>query len=122
MLGKTSARREAGVAQGDPKPVDLTDESFPSFVKDNPVAVVDFGAPWCMPCRKVSKMMDEMARNYAGRVAFGKLNVAENRRMAAQYGIMSIPTLLVFKNGRLVDRIVGAMPRQSLEPRITGYL
>jgi len=70
----------------------------------------------------VAPVVEELARDYAGKILFGKLNVDENRRTAMQYQIMSIPTLLVFKNGKLVDRIIGAMPKQMLEPKITRYL
>ena len=70
----------------------------------------------------VAPVIEEMARDYAGRILFAKLNVDENREVATQYQIMSIPTLLVFKNGKLVDRIVGAMPGQMLEPKVTRYL
>jgi thioredoxin 1 len=104
------------------KPRDLTDATFTSFVKENAMAVVDVWAPWCGPCRFVSPVVEELARDYAGKIAFGKLNVDQNQRVATQYGIVSIPTILVFKNGKLVDQIVGAMPRQRLEPRITRYL
>ena len=104
------------------KPRDLTDVIFTSFVKENAMAVVDVWAPWCGPCRFVSPVVEELARDYAGKIAFGKLNVDQNQRVATQYGIVSIPTILVFKNGKLVDQIVGAMPRQRLEPRITRYL
>jgi thioredoxin 1 len=104
------------------KPIDLTDTTFTNFVKENAVAVVDCWAPWCGPCRLVSPVIEELARDYAGRVAFGKLNVDQNPILANKYGIMSIPTLLVFKNGILIDRIIGAMPRQRLEPRITRHL
>lgn len=101
---------------------DLNDVIFTSFVKENAMAVVDVWAPWCGPCRFVSPIVEELARDYAGKIAFGKLNVDQNQRVATQYGIMSIPTILVFKNGKLVDQIVGAMPRQRLEPRITRHL
>jgi thioredoxin 1 len=104
------------------KPCDLTDATFTKFVKDNPMVVVDVWAPWCGPCRFVSPVVEEIARDYAGRISFGKLNVDQNRRIAAQYGIMSIPTLLVFKNGQLVDRIIGAMSRERLEPMITRHM
>jgi thioredoxin 1 len=70
----------------------------------------------------VAPVIKELARDYAGKILFGKLNVDENPEVSAQYQIMSIPTLLVFKNGKLVDKIVGAMPRQMLEPKITRYL
>ena len=104
------------------KPLDLTDATFKKFTEDNSLVVVDCWAPWCGPCRFVSPVVEELARDYAGRIVFGKLNVDQNNRVATQYGIMSIPTLLVFKNGKLLDQIVGAMPRQRLEPRITRHL
>ncbi|MCW4036875.1 MAG: thioredoxin [Candidatus Bathyarchaeota archaeon] len=103
-------------------PVDLTDGTFGDFVQGNPFVVVDCWAPWCGPCRMVSPVVEELARDYAGRIIFGKLNVDENRGVAGRFGVMSIPTLLVFKGGRLVDRIVGAMPRRALEPKITRHL
>jgi len=104
------------------KPVDLTDASFTGAVQNHSLVVVDCWAPWCGPCRYVSPIVEEIARDYGGKIFFGKLNVDENRRVAMQYNIMSIPTLLVFKNGRLVDQIIGAMPRGMLEPKITRYL
>ena len=104
------------------KPVEVTDASFEETIQNHPLAVVDCWAPWCAPCNIVAPIIEELARDYAGRILFGKLNVDENRRVAMQYQIMGIPTLLVFKNGKLVDRIVGAMPRQVLEGKITRYL
>jgi len=104
------------------RPVEVTDATFAETVRNNPLVVVDCWAPWCAPCRMVAPVIEELARDYAGKILFGKLNVDENPSVAMQYQIMSIPTLLVFKNGRLVDRIVGAMPRQMLEPKITRYL
>ena len=104
------------------KPVDLTDETFAETVRSNPLVIVDCWAPWCAPCRMVAPIIEEMAGDYTGRILFGKLNVDESPQVAMQYQIMGIPTLLVFKNGKLVDRIVGAMPRQMLEPKITRYL
>ncbi|MCD6538474.1 thioredoxin [Candidatus Bathyarchaeota archaeon] len=104
------------------KPVNLSDMTFKEFIQKYPLVVVDCWAPWCGPCRILSPIIDEIARDYVGKIAFGKLNVDENPRVAMEYGIMSIPTLLIFKNGRLVDRIVGAMPRSMLEPRITRHL
>jgi len=70
----------------------------------------------------LSPIIEELAKDYAGKIVFGKLNVDENREVALEHQIMSIPTILVFKNGNLVDRIVGAMPRKLLEPRITHHL
>jgi len=104
------------------KPVNLTDAILPEAVQDHPVVVVDCWAPWCAPCYMVAPVVEELARDYAGKILFGKLNVDENRETAMQHQIMSIPTMLVFKNGELVDRIIGAMPRQMLEPKITRHL
>jgi thioredoxin 1 len=104
------------------KPVKVTDATFKETIQNHPLVVVDCWAPWCAPCHMVAPVIEEMARDYAGRILFGKLNVDENREVATQYQIMGIPTLLVFKNGKLVDRIVGAMPRQMLEPKIKHYL
>jgi len=104
------------------KPVEVSDQTFDSFVKDHPLVAVDCWAAWCGPCRMVAPIVDALAKDYAGKIAFGKLNVDENTSIPARYGIMSIPTLLVFKNGALVDRVVGAMPRGNLEKMITRHL
>lgn len=120
-ISSRATKAEPTVKASD-KPLDLTDATFKKFTEDNPLAVVDCWAPWCGPCRFVSPVVEELARDYAGRIAFGKLNVDQNNEVATQYGIMSIPTLLVFKKGKLIDQIIGAMPRQSLEPRITRHL
>jgi len=104
------------------KPVELADSTFRKFVREHPLAVVDCWAPWCGPCLFVSPIVEELARDYAGKIAFGKLNVDDNPGVATEYGIMSIPTLLVFKNGALVDRIIGARPRAALEQMITSHL
>jgi thioredoxin 1 len=103
------------------KPIEVSDATFNEVIQ-NSLVVVDCWASWCGPCRMIAPIIEEMARDYAGRILFGKLNVDENQKVAMQYQIMSIPTLLVFKNGKLVDRIVGAMPRQMLEPKITKHL
>jgi len=104
------------------KPVEVTDVTFKEVTRQHPLVVVDCWAPWCPPCRMVAPVLEEMAQDYAGKVLFGKLNVDENEEVAAEYQIVSIPTLLIFKNGKLIDRIVGAMPREMLEPKITRYL
>lgn len=104
------------------KPVEVADQTFESFIKDNQFVVVDCWASWCGPCRMVAPVVEALARDYAGKIVFGKLNVDENASTPAKYGIMSIPTLLVFKKGELVDRIVGAMPRANLEKMITRHL
>ena len=100
----------------------LNARKFDGFIDKSPLSVVDFWAPWCGPCRTVGPVIEELARDYTGKIVFGKLNVDRNPRTSAIYGIMSIPTLLIFKKGKLVDSAVGAIPRQMLEPRITKYL
>jgi len=104
------------------KLVTVTDATFKETIQNHPLVVVDCWASWCVPCHMIAPVIEEMARDYAGRVLFGKLNVDENQEVPMQYQIMSIPTLLVFKNGKLVDRIIGAMPRKVLEPKITCHL
>ena len=104
------------------KPVEMTDATFKEMIQNHPLVVVDCWAPWCGPCRMVAPIIEELSRDYAGKILFGKLNVDNNREVSMQYDIMSIPTLLVFKNGKLVDTIIGAMPRQTLEQKITRHL
>jgi len=104
------------------EPMDLTDSTFEAECAKHDVFVVDCWAPWCGPCRMISPIVDEMARDHTGKVAYGKLNVDDNQGVAAKHRIMSIPTLLVFKKGKLVDRITGAMPRQTLEPKILKHV
>jgi thioredoxin 1 len=120
ISGSTEKTEETNQPTG--KPIDLNDATFNQFVKDNSLAVIDCWAPWCGPCRIVSPVVEALAKDYAGKIAFGKLNVDQNNMVARQYRIMSIPTLLVFKMGKLVDQIIGAMPRQMLEPKIIKHL
>jgi len=103
-------------------PIELADGTFNEVIRKYPLVVVDCWAEWCGPCHMVGPIVEELARDYRGRIVFGKLNVDSNVRTAQQYGIMSIPTLLVFKNGQLANRLVGAMPRDMLEPQITMYI
>ena len=119
MMKKMSSEKQKTFPN---EPIELTDATFKEIIQKHPLVVVDCWAPWCGPCRMVAPVIKELARDYAGKILFGKLNVDENPEVSAQYEIMSIPTLLVFKNGKLVDKIVGAMPRQMLEPKITRYL
>ncbi len=102
--------------------LELTDSSFDEAVKKHKLLVVDCWAPWCAPCRMVAPIMEELARDYKGRITFGRLNVDDNPLVARKYHIMSIPTLLVFKGGVLIDQKVGAMPRRMLEPALTKHL
>lgn len=116
---KTSSEKEGMVLS---KPIEVTDATFKEILEKHSLVVVDCWAPWCGPCRMVAPIIEEMARDYAGKILFGKLNVDENPATAAQYQIMGIPTLLVFSNGKPVDRIIGAMPKQMLELKVTQHL
>lgn len=98
----------------DARPVDVEDAGFEAFVRANENVVIDCWAPWCGPCRIVGPIVDELAREMAGRVRFGKVNVDVNPAVSQAFGVQSIPTLLVFRRGQLVDRIVGAMPKPQL--------
>ncbi len=104
------------------KPVHLTDANFDEALAKYPILVVDFWAEWCMPCRMIAPVIEELAREYAGKVVFGKLNVDENPSTAMKFGIMSIPTLIIFKNGKIVDKIIGAVPKEYLKARIDQHL
>ena len=101
----------------------LTDENFQSKVIESDVPVlVDFWAPWCGPCRMVGPIVEELAGEYDGRVLFAKMNTDECPATPGQYGIMSIPSLLLFKDGELVDRAVGMRPKKALQAWIDGVL
>ena len=98
--------------------INLNSESFDKFLQENEVVVVDFWAVWCMPCLMVAPIMENLARKYEGKIAFGKVNVDEERDIAMRFGIMSIPTIIIFKNSKMVDQIVGAMPEKILEEKL----
>lgn len=103
--------------------IELSDNNFKSEVleADQPV-LVDFWATWCAPCRMVSPVVEEIAGDYEGRLKVCKLNVDEAPNAASQYGIMSIPTLAVFKNGKEIERIIGALPRSAIEEKIKPHV
>ena len=93
---------------------EITDETFDEFVSNNDMVVVDCWAAWCGPCRFLSPVVEELSTENAD-IAFGKLDVDRNMKVAMKYGIMSIPTLLYFKGGNLVNKTIGALPKKSLE-------
>jgi len=103
------------------EPIHLSDGDFDENVKKYQTIAVDCWAPWCGPCRMVEPVVADLAKEMKGKIVFGKLNVDENQMVSMKYGIMSIPTLLVFKNGTLVDRIIGAMPKEMLKARLAPY-
>jgi thioredoxin 2 len=105
------------------RPVEVTDRTFQQEIMNYPgPVVVDCWAPWCGPCRMVGPIIDQLAKEYGGRVKFAKLNTDENKRTAGQFSIQSIPTLLFFKGGKLVNRQVGALPKAELERQLRTIL
>ena len=101
----------------------VTASSFKTDVLESEVPVlVDFWAPWCGPCRMVAPVVDEIAEQYAGQIKVVKLNTDENPNTASQYGIRSIPTLMIFKGGQRVDMVVGAVPKTTLASTLEKYL
>jgi thioredoxin len=123
-LEELVARRKAQMARQDaPKePIVLSDSNFYSELAKHPLVVVDFWAEWCGPCRMVSPIIEQLASEYAGGVTFGKLNVDENPMVSGTFGVQSIPTIMVYKDGKPVDRLVGAVPKQYIESRFRPYL
>lgn len=104
------------------EPVNVNDDNINDFIRRYDLALVDCWAPWCGPCRMMSPVIDALAKDMQGKVAFAKLNTDENQRTAMRYTIEAIPTLLVFKDGELVDRWVGARPKEELARRLQAML
>ncbi len=103
--------------------VEGTDSNFKAEVLDSNIPVlVDFWAPWCGPCRVVGPVVEELAKDYSGKVKVVKVNTDENQATAQQYGIRSIPTIGIFVNGKVVDGVIGAVSKQYLESKITPYI
>jgi thioredoxin 1 len=103
------------------KPIEVTDQNFDEIISNNSKVVVDCWAAWCGPCRMIAPIVEEMAEEHP-EVTFGKLNVDKNRKTPMKYGIMSIPTLLYFKDGKLVDKTLGALPKAVLKTRVAKLL
>jgi len=103
-------------------PITLTDNNFKGMVDKHPLLIVDFWAPWCGPCRLVSPIISELSKELAGKAVFGKLNVDENPMIATTFGIQSIPTIAIFKNGKAVDGIIGAASKSQILSKLSSYI
>ncbi len=104
------------------KPVKLDDESMDEFVEKYPLTLIDFWAEWCGPCKMIGPVLEDLAKDMQGEVAIGKVNVDENKGKSSEHGISSIPTLLVFKDGKMVHRMVGALPKDSLKSELKKFM
>ena len=103
-------------------PVDINDATFPEVIAKNPVVILDLWAPWCGPCKRIAPIMDEMAKEYAGKLVVAKLNTDDNPQTPMKFGVMSIPTLLVFKHGKVATQIVGAVPKKDIVAKVEPLL
>jgi len=105
------------------KPIELNETNFElEVLKATTPVLVDFWAVWCGPCKMIAPIVDELATEYEGKLKIGKVDVDNHQQIAMQYGIRSIPTLLVFKDGKVVEQIVGAAPKKSLVDKLTKHL
>jgi thioredoxin 1 len=103
--------------------LEFTDANFQNEVLDSPqLTVVDFWAEWCGPCRAIGPVVEDLSQEYAGKVNIGKLNVDQNPQVSMKYGITSIPAILFIKDGQIVDRQIGVVPRSVLEKKIQAHL
>src|SRR4030042_5361601 len=102
---------------------DISDNDFEQrVIKSNLPVLLDFWAPWCVPCKMVAPIVDKLSHKYDGRMKFFKINIDDNPRTPSRFQVMSIPSLMIFKNGQVVETVVGAVPERSLISRIDGVL
>ncbi|MBI3005253.1 MAG: thioredoxin [Ignavibacteriales bacterium] len=105
------------------KPVEVTDSNFQTEVLNSQTPVlVDFWAEWCGPCKMIAPVVEELAREYDGKLKVGKVDVDANQQVSMQFGVRSIPTLLIFKQGKVVDQVIGAVPKRLLAEKIAKHL
>jgi len=104
------------------EPIIVTDSNFNETIKKHSLILIDFWAPWCGPCRALHPTIEELTREYAGRITIGKLNVDENPNTAECYQVYSIPTLIIMKDGSEADRIVGLVPKKHIEAVLSKHL
>lgn len=99
-------------------PIILTDSTLKENLLKYPFLVVDFWAPWCGPCKMLSPIIEQLAIDFSGKIVFGKINVDENPIMSGSFGIQSIPTILIFRNGNMVDKIIGILPKVQIQQKL----
>jgi len=117
-------KRHTDIPEGEfpDEPLVVDSSDIDAVLKRFPNVVVDCWAPWCSPCLAIAPTIEAMAKDYKGRIVFVKMNTDKNQKFAMEHRIMNIPTLLIFRNGKVADRIIGARPRKSIERSITGAL
>lgn len=104
------------------KAIEITDASFAELIKSDTPVLVDFWAEWCGPCKMIGPVVEEIAGEYDGKAIVGKMDVDANSNVPASFGIRSIPTLMIFKNGQMVDKIVGAVPKHILTSKLEAHV
>jgi thioredoxin 1 len=104
------------------KTMELNDSNFDQIIKSDKPVLVDFWAEWCGPCKMIGPLVEELASDYEGKAVIAKLNVDENPQVTARFGVRSIPTLLVFKNGQIVDKQIGAVPKSVLASKLQAQV
>ena len=100
----------------------VSDSEFKDLIQDNSLVLVDFYADWCGPCHAIKPALEEPSMELDGRVAFAKIDFDQNKERASEFGIMSIPSLLIFSNGKLVDRLTGALPKEMIKERLDKFI
>lgn len=122
VCGKCGAKLppSAGAVASDGHPTTVTDANFDQFIQSPHPVLVDFWATWCPPCRAIAPVLEQLSAESGGRYTIGKLDVDQNQQTAAKFQIEGIPTLLIFKSGKLVDRLVGAHPKQVIAQRLAA--
>ena len=104
------------------KPIILTDNNFSNEITKHKLIVVDFWAPWCGPCKMISPTIEQLAAEYAGKVTFGKMNVDDNQEIPHRFGVQGIPTLLIIKKGKVIDKIIGVSQKSQIEAKIKPHI
>lgn len=104
------------------EPLNLDDSNFAQTINKYPLLLVDFWAPWCGPCRMMSPIIDQVGKEYIGKLVVGKVNVDENPNISGQFGISSIPTLILFKRGQVVNNIIGSVSKSRIDEMVKMHL